>query len=518
MRAPYFTLHYIIAGLLLFSGIYQSAQAQHQADTWYFGEKAGWNFSSGAPVPLLDSRMNTTYASTVMSDAQTGRLLFYSNGEQVWNRTHQLMPHGDSIQGTSSTGQGALIVPVPGEAQQYYLFTLRQRTQFTVPVMTAIGLSQLFYSIIDMRLQGGAGDVQAASKNTPLAGHLTEKLIAVPHANKRDYWVVVHDLGSSTFLVYGVTAAGVAPPIRQRVGPTHPANLADTARLAPGSGVEGQMQASPDGRYIACAVVSGNEPLSLFTFDAANGILAYQANLGPLVDASGVCFSPDNSKLYVQNYSRTPDRKNHNVLSQYDLLAGDSAAVRASGESVVVNNPFTNVQARTIGQSFYILQNGPDGRMYAASEYVLPGAPESERLQTFFVIGQPNARGFACEFNYQRFPAFGSRYASVGGLPNFIQSYFNGLTPTAPVACSLSSAVVFPNPTADVFYLRLPGECQQAYTITLYNALGQRIRGKSSTAEATGDVAVDVHDLAAGMYVVELRTAHERMSRKIVKY
>lgn len=501
--------------LLLWLSASTRGFAQHEADNWYFGDRAGLSFRDRAPVPLTDGQLTTPYACAVASAPTTGQLLFYSNGMQVWNQAHQLMPHGDSLRGYYGANQGALIVPVPGDAHRYYLFTLWQQTQPPAPTQFGGGVSQLFYSLIDLRLGGGRGDVVAASKNTPLAGRLTEKLTAVRHANGRDYWVLVHRWASNEFLVYAVTAEGIEVASSQAIGPTHPALLADTAQA---KGTAGYLQASPDGRRLACAVAFGTEPFSLLNFDAATGTFSNPLNLGLLRDAYGVCFSPDNTKLYVEDHTELPGRAGNAVLSQYDLAAGDAAAVAASGRSIVAGNPATNIRANQGFGGYYALQNGPDGRIYGASGYQPADKPLDYQRRTMFVIGRPNARGFGAAVHYQSF-AFEDQVHVAGGLPNFMQHSFNGLEPSPSVDldCEPGPVTLFPNPSADAFRGQVLGNCPQPYTLRIYNAIGQQV-ARYEGRETTSQVPISVASLAAGIYLVELRFAHHVAHEKLINY
>jgi hypothetical protein len=102
--------------------------AQKQGNIWYFGTHAGLDFNSGIPVPLSNGQTYTPdgtpiEGTAVMSD-NTGLLLFYTNGNKIWNKNHQLMPNGDSILSTFSSTQGALIVPQPGSSRYFYVFTV----------------------------------------------------------------------------------------------------------------------------------------------------------------------------------------------------------------------------------------------------------------------------------------------------------------------------------------------------------------------------------------------------------
>src|SRR6267142_6834319 len=82
--------------------------SQRQGNVWYFGDHAGVSFNSGIPVALTDgATFNTNQYSegtTAISDS-AGNLLFYSNGQKLWNRNNQVMPNGDSLLGNFSSTQ-----------------------------------------------------------------------------------------------------------------------------------------------------------------------------------------------------------------------------------------------------------------------------------------------------------------------------------------------------------------------------------------------------------------------------
>src|SRR6266550_241170 len=80
---------------------------QHQADNWFFGIKAGLNFSGGSPIALTTGALSTTEGCSAISDAQ-GNLLFYTNGVSVWNKNNDVMPNGTGLDGDISTSQSAL--------------------------------------------------------------------------------------------------------------------------------------------------------------------------------------------------------------------------------------------------------------------------------------------------------------------------------------------------------------------------------------------------------------------------
>jgi hypothetical protein len=487
-----------LLGSILLSSV-TPGYAQKEALTWYFGTQVGVDFAAGAPQPLANSARRGGAAAVTLSDPQTGQLLFYSDAEHVWNRQHQLMPHGDSLLGFRNTSQGVLALPVPGQARQYYLFTLR----------SSAGAASLFYSVVDMRLAGGLGDVMAAHKNQPLAGEVNYQLAAVPHANGHDYWLLTRVWNSNRFDVYLVSAQGITLAQTQAIGPGQ-------ARL---NDVEGFLKASPNGQKLAYGT-SGSLPLSLFDFDPATGQLSHYVNLGRLLSVGGLSFSPDNSKLYVQNYSllpnQGPDGRLRNILSQFDLAAGSDAAIAASGLSIVGDNPTTNIKAdEQTSSGFYTLQLGPDGRLYGNSAYVDATVPQVDGQENMYVINAPNRRGFACDVQYQPF-RYG-RGSAAPGLPNFLESYFNGLEPTAAPtgSCAASELSVYPNPSTGLFQVHVPETCFIPYQVLVYDARG-RLVYQQAIATALSPL-LDLSAFAPGTYFLALRFPQQTVWRKLTK-
>ena len=375
---------YIILGLTL---LLESAVSygQKEGNIWYFGNFAGIDFNSGAPVALTNGVLSTTEGCSAISD-NMGNLLFYTDGTLVWNRNHIRMPNGFGLMGNSSSTQSALIVSKPGSNNIYYIFT-------TSAMSSNDGLR---YSIVDMTLQGGLGDV-TINKNVLLKTPVTEKLSAVKHANGCDIWIIAHEWDSDGFLAYLVDSSGVS---------TNPV-ISNTGTIHNGSGLNklGQLKVTPDGSKLAVAIMALHL-LELFDFDNATGIVSNPMSFPPIFPVQpgggfqrgmtyGVEFSPDNTKLYV---SLELGRE----IYQYDLKAGSSADIINSVKLI----------GSTSAIEFGCLQLGPDGKIYAARA----------SAQELGVINNPNASGIAC--NYVDRAVFLGGRTSMFGLPTFMQSHF----------------------------------------------------------------------------------------------
>ena len=112
--------------LLLFLTLFVSTDiliAQKESWNWYFGNHAALNFSTGTPVPLLNSALYGLEGTASISDS-SGNLLFYTNGNVVYDSTHNLMQLGTGLSGNNSSTQSALIVKKPGSDSLYFLFTV----------------------------------------------------------------------------------------------------------------------------------------------------------------------------------------------------------------------------------------------------------------------------------------------------------------------------------------------------------------------------------------------------------
>lgn len=361
--------------LLALSFFAQPARAQRPTDLWYFGRQAGLSFASGTPTPLLDGAM-TTYEGCATATTKRGELLFYTDGQTVWNRQHQPMPGGRRLMGSGSSTQSALIVPDPGSGNIFYVFTVAPQG----------GPDGLRYSVVDMTRADGLGDVPRA--NSLLITPVAEKLAAVRHANGRDVWVVAHRWNSSAFVAFLVTAEGVGSgkPVLSNVG---------SMNAGPGRNAIGALKFSPDGTKLAAAIWRESNRFEVYDFDRSTGKVSNARSFGPYAEAYGVEFSPDGRLLYGTCNGNTKDQKapavSETQIVQFDLKTRAAVPVGHSAN-------------HKIGA----LQRGPDGKIYVARE-------DNSFLG---VITQPNVSGPACGYVDDGLKLGGRR--SKLGLPGFV--------------------------------------------------------------------------------------------------
>jgi PKD repeat protein len=425
-------------------------RAQKEYDRWYFGDNAGVDFLSGNAVGRDDGMLKTEEGSASICDRRTGDLLFYTDGITVWNRSHRVMLGGTGLAGHTSSAQSAVIVPVPCSPSRYYIFTTDAEPYVDPPN------EGMHYSLVDMDRDGGMGEV--VTRNVELLPSASERLIAIRHANRRDYWVIAHSLGGNTFHAFLVTAAGVGSvPVNSTVG------IDQGDPIAAQIWTMGFLKGSPDGARIAQTTLF-RDLLELFDFDASSGVVSNAFQLPvPAEHPWGISFSPDNSRLYV-----TLDERDE--LIQYTLAPYDPSSIIASR---------TRIADVASGAD---LQIGPDGRIYASGW----------KRGALGVIMQPNLGGTACGYVPD---AVDLRLRnSVWCLPNIITGGLQVFD-----ECDLDASIDITDP------LLCPGECARVVDRSAGNPRQwQWSFPGGSPASFTGQTPPRICYPAPGRYTVTL--------------
>ncbi|WP_162915677.1 T9SS type B sorting domain-containing protein [Paraflavitalea soli] len=369
----------------------RSAHAQQEMNNWFFGYNAGLNFSSGAPVATPGS-LRGWEGCSAMSD-RYGNLLFYTDGITVWNRSHLVMANGTNLNGDTLCTQSALITGYPGNDSLFYIFTVAKEAE-------AKGLQ---YSLVDMRLNGGLGDVVAAQKNIPLLTPVCEKVTAVKHLNTNDIWVITHKFGSDEFYVYAVNCAGLnTTPQISAAG-----NIANRI-----TNTIGYLKASPDGNKLAMAGFTS--VVEVFDFNAATGVVTnpriIAGNPNNITGPYGVEFSPNSKLLYAS------ESYNNNGSGAYYIFQYKVDTPNIADSRIAIDSGYGN----TAGA----MQLGPDSNIYIAYDQ-----------QPFLgAITHPDSVGRACRHikQYVNLPA---GTISGVGLPAFVAGYNRTLLGKDTIVC-----------------------------------------------------------------------------------
>lgn len=359
------------------------AQDYKRTYNWYFGSKAGLSFSDFNFSVSTNGAMDSEQGTSTISDTN-GTLLFYTNGETVWNKNHQIMQNGTGLLGNQSSTQSSVIVPLPGNDSLYYIFSAEGGYIF--------GLQA---SLVNINAQGGLGEVTL--KNIPLIAPICEALVATRHQNGRDVWVVTKSYPGNLYYAYLVTENGIITcPVVTAIG----VNYTSTSTL----GVQATLKFSADGTKLASGLHYDNNPaIELFDFDKATGKLSNWINIPATKNPSitnisyDIEFSLSKRYLYYSNW--------FNYLCRYDLswAIGDSIA---SHRDTLYKPPGGN----------WLLER-PRGIQLTPNNKILVAVDDSLYISS---IETPDSAN--CGYITHSINLGGKR--SLNGLPNFISSYF----------------------------------------------------------------------------------------------
>ncbi len=477
MKKPFFLLILLIFLSSLFTALQAQKSDIKRTWHWYFGDQAGLNFSSGSPVVDTNGQLIAYGCHASVSDT-AGNLLFYSDGWNVWNKSHQLMPHGTGLLTRfSDSFRNTLAVKQPGNNNIYYIFAWQ--------VDSAGTETEFDYAIVDMNLDGGLGDV-TSTQNIIMIGMMGYAMAATKHANDTDVWIIAMKRYTNSMYAFLLTSSGInlTPVISQ-------------AGINPPNTMPYNFKFSPDGKKMGATFnLDGYEILD---FDKSTGIFS-----NPIVFPScdcepyGVEFSPDGSKVYFAVHYYIIGYTDGGALYQV-TLTGDSATTINSklllDTLITANDTITGND--DLGLIFGI-QLASNGKIYTTHDY-------ESKLGT---IANPNVSGLSC--NYSDSVIYLQGRNCYAGLPLFMSNYFytDTLTDLNNYFIEKDAIILYqndPNPFAeetDITYF-LP-ETVGSATIMFYDNTGVIIKSVQLQSKGNGTLHVYASDLSSGMYTYAL--------------
>lgn len=347
-------------------------------NNWYFGEHTGLSFNSSPPSLLTDGSTFSRERGMASYSDLNGKILFYTDGKNVWNKDHQMMPDGTSLNGGDYVQHSVLITPDPGNCDQYYIFSV-----------DAYNTDNFSYSLVDMAKDGGKGNV--VLKNQYINNDNGYAIAAAYHSNKKEIWIVTNKKYTNTYYSYLLTATGLQAPVLSTLGEIN---------TAAWSG----LRVSPGGKKIASGM-AGKGNIELMDFDISTGVISNAIHipltsssglnalsLGDFPHITGIEFSTDNSKLYF--ISNVPS-----ILGQVDISQGS--------QEKMMNTYYTEKPANVNLNS---MKRGPDGKIYVTGT----SFPAASYIS---VVDKPEKSGSACDIEWNTLQL---NAAADKGLNNYI--------------------------------------------------------------------------------------------------
>jgi len=371
--------------LTLFNATNTSAQSA--ANHWIFGD-FGLVFNNEEVTVNRDFAMFDHKGTSSYTD-ENGDLLLYTNGLQIWNSDHEIMANGADIFTLSTQIQviESLVLKKPGSDNLFYVFTLYpSNTQEE---------SGLYYSVVDMSLDGGLG--QVVERTQKILSNLTNKIDAIYNFEEDFYWIATRSNDSGEFIMIKLNETGIdSQPVYNQIG-------ADLF-----SSFMGQFKFSPDGKMAACAYGDYDWPegytFSIFDFDISSGILSNDQllTLPENRNSEGISFSPDASKLYVHQSGSTGE----SGIYQFDL---------ATWPNNIQETLYLIGRPELAG--FRQLQLGPDGKIYFTK-----GGGSLASVKYLGIIHNPNEDSANLEF--EELGLYLEEGQAQIYIPNFPQDLF----------------------------------------------------------------------------------------------
>lgn len=389
-------LRFRLALFFLLATISAVLPAQTPMDWWYFGGGVGLHFTPTKVKSLGDGRMSAIGNTISMSDS-LGNLLFYSNGDTIWNRNHKVMPHGKGFLDKCSSSPLGFALPYPKHPHQYLLFILASRPDYHDKAGLTCGYYGFDYSIVDMNMEGGLGDVSDL-KNIPLKKDAAKGIIALWNADKSGYWVIVQEFPGDSYYAYAVTENGISKnPVISKTGQKRELlsyskyEEAFTSIFAAPNSSQIIVNSSTikEGRYW--------RGIELLDFDNATGKVSSKLFIDDVIPCYAV--SPNGKYLYAYG----DDDK---MLYQFEANVSTKEAFLAS--KIAVGNK----------KAYGWMQLAPNGKIYMANM----------GYSDLSVIEKPDEKGLACSYKKDIIKLRNSYFAGLPEFPPAVMAFF----PPAP--------------------------------------------------------------------------------------
>jgi len=403
----------------------------NQTPTQVSGGNNIYNVTAGVFGTQLGYAATNDQGKVVLSD-DNGDFVLSSNGNIVLDKNQNPMPNGALIlSGGQTNGNGdgqasVVLVPNPCDTNIYYIV-----------YGATLNYQKMWYSVIDMSLNNGLGDVVSGQKDIEITANMSSESIGYyPKADGSGFWVVANV--NNEFHAYTIDDTGFvsANPVvyntetiedkaysgrqikfnRQGTKMIHASSFHDPAHS----------QSGPD--YHSYKVV-------VYNFDAGTGIIStprvledHQVpNMPTFTDMGGnqiasafqpndYDFSPNGNLVYVGG---------NGGLIQLDATAANTADFVASLEQLSIvdgsSSPGDRFQVNAVGL-------GADDVVYIG--------PRSTDFLTYGTVANPNTVGSGSNFNDMAYTGF----TYLVDLTGSYVPYWNHPRPVQPTTGTVTAA------------------------------------------------------------------------------
>ena len=488
------------------------AEGQYNNNYWCFGDSTYIDWSNPQNPIVGNSAFKWRNGSSTIGDS-AGILIYAGRMDNIlpnnccaWNKYNIVLSGADHIFG-GAWYHSTLLTPDPGNDSIIYLFS-------SGVTNNPYGF---YYTTINYKANNDSGVV--IQKNVQLNNYPAfDALMGVRHGNGRDWWVIFQRWYSSfsptnDFYLFCVSPQGISGPFIQSIGTLRKTNA-------------GHLIFNSNGSQFAQVSVLGM--IELYNFDRCTGLITstipieQEPTVAPYPHWYASCaFSPDDSKLYVLEYSQTNPPPHY--LWQFDLNASNIPASKTAIDSLP-GMPYG------VGQ----LKLAPDGKIYMTTFDQTFGWPYPDTVTAYTtinnnlsVINYPDSLGVACNFQPFSFNlGTGRSYFGLPNNPNYELGAWVG-SPCDTLSVGVENLQPQPigffqawyNPEWDMIHVNASGLKGSKGSLRVFDAEGRVVYEKNIAVIAGGYVATEipVNNFASGIYIVSLVTEKDLVSEKIRK-
>lgn len=283
---------------------------------------------STAPPTVLYTGVGGGFEGTAHAEDINGNLIFWVQATGIFDANNTLMPGSVGMFANPSSAE-INICPIPGDPDRYYV------------LYNAETCSGLYYSIVDMTLNGGLGDV--VELNTPIdqSASYSEGLEIIRIPCTDSLWFMAFDCNAG-LVRFSVTTAGIN-------------NGTLLQNFLPPGGYDGRGELDYHQGRLGMAFAWTNTTFWA-EFDPATGELSDFNSLavGPAVSCYGLEFSPDGTYGFVSSW--------YDMSGSDNFFVVDPAAGSVVGSHVLSDDAGN---ASSLGE----IELGPDGNLYMAMDF-----------------------------------------------------------------------------------------------------------------------------------------------------
>jgi hypothetical protein len=445
---------------------------------WRFGHAAGLNFdkNNNYQASVFTGSSGITFEGNSCISDTDGNLLFYCNGDTLWNSLHQPMLNGVGLLCDKNTKVSSQIIPRPGSSTQFFVFV-----NGCVADQCINGLR---YSVVDMTLDNGKGAVIMGQKNILIMPNAVQGIAITKHGNGVDYWLAYSKYFAppqNTTKLINIPITDMGPDTTNMViSPFDEETMAGSGRF------------SPNGAFFCM------DSYALYQFNnllgtLSNKIVPFNDSISPGSNylTYGSEFSTNNRFLYLTLNTGLGD----NCIQQIDLSVYDSTAISNSIYTwqIYFGPPIFRGLAH--------MQLGPDGKIYIA----VPGGGND----SIHVIHSPNMQGAGCNFEYN---ALGLERTCNFSMPVYPDYYFNNILTRTNNFDQIDNIIsIYPNP-ADA-YVNINHKYTDNHNYILYDNKGQVV------TQFKGNQLIQTFNTSSipnGIYFLLIWSKNKTVSRKII--